>query len=277
MQPITQSDMMIFTTDDEQVELSVKLEDETVWLNRQQMALLFDRDIKTIGKHVNNVFKEGELDKSSTVANFATVQIEGGRSVSREIEHYNLDVIISVGYRVKSQKGTQFRIWATKRLKDYLIKGYAINQKRLAENQQQFLKTLEDLKALTHDNPQVETTEILSLIQSFSDTWFTLDSYDKQEFPERGDTASIKTSAEDLQTDLQLLKSELINKGEATELFAQEKNQGLLAGIFGNVFQSVFGQDAYPTLEEKSAHLLYFIIKNHPFTDGSTFLIKAAQ
>ncbi|WP_434352865.1 virulence protein RhuM/Fic/DOC family protein [Psychrobacter sp. HD31] len=272
MQPITQSDMMIFTTDDEQVELSVKLEDETVWLNRQQMALLFDRDIKTIGKHVNNVFKEGELDKKVVVAKFATTTQHGaikGKTQQKEVEFYNLDVIISVGYRVKSQKGTQFRIWATKRLKDYLIKGYAINQKRLAENQQQFLKTLEDLKALTHDNPKVETTEILSLIQSFADTWFTLDSYDKQEFPERGDTVSIKTSAEELQTDLQLLKFELINKGEATELFAQEKKQGLLAGIFGNVFQSIFGQDAYPTLEEKAAHLLYFIIKNHPFTDGN--------
>ncbi|RMD99146.1 MAG: virulence factor, partial [Bacteroidetes bacterium] len=119
----------------EGLQVEVKFEKETVWLNRQQLALLFGRDIKTIGKHINNVFKEGELDKDATVAKFATVQIEGGREVTREIEHYNLDVIISVGYRVKSKQGTQFRIWATQRLKDYLVQGYAINEKRLAQKE----------------------------------------------------------------------------------------------------------------------------------------------
>lgn len=267
-----QSDMMIFTTDDEQVELNVKLENETVWLTQAQMSELFGKARSTISEHIKNVFVEGELDEEVVCRNFRhTTQhgaIKGKEQVSSS-KYYNLDVIISVGYRVKSQKGTQFRIWATQRLKDYLIKGYAINQKRLAENQQQFLQTLEDLKSLTHTNQKIETNEILSLIQSFSDTWFTLDSYDKNEFPKQGDTQAIETSADELQTDLQTLKSELIGKGEATELFAQEKKQDALAGILGNVFQSVFGQDAYPTVEEKSAHLLYFIIKNHPFTDGN--------
>ncbi len=260
------SDMIIFTTDDKQVELNVKLENETVWLTQAQMQALFDKGKSAISEHIRNIFKEGELTEDSVVRKFRTSGADGKKY---EINHYNLDVIISVGYRVKSQKGTQFRIWATQRLKDYLIKGYAINQQRLVENQQQFLQTLEDLKALTHDSPNIETTEILSLIQSFSDTWFTLDSYDKNEFPKRGDTQAIETSSDELQADLQTLKSELISKGEATELFAQEKKQNSLGGIFGNVFQSVFGQDAYPTVEEKSAHLLYFIIKNHPFNDGN--------
>lgn len=264
-----QNKIEIFRSSDNKVEISVKLDKDTVWLNRQQMALLFDRDVKTIGKHINNIFSEGELDMSSTVAKFATVQKEGEREVERFIEHYNLDVIISVGYRVKSQRGVQFRQWATQRLKDYLVKGYAINQKRLEENKQQFLQALEDLKILTTGTANIEAKDVLTLIQSFSQTFFALDSYDKNTFPKQGTQQEIKTSAEELYGDLQALKKNLIQKGEATELFAQEKTKGALQSIFGNVFQSVFGQDAYPTVEEKAAHLLYFIVKNHPFTDGN--------
>ncbi len=158
----------IFKISDNQVEISVKLDKETVWLNRQQMALLFNRAVKTIGKHIHNMFKEGELDIHSTVANFATVQTEGSREVERNIEYYNLDVILSVGYRVKSQRGVQFRQWATQRLKEYSIKGFAINQKRLEENKTHFLQVLEDLKTLTENNYQLETKDVLSLIQNFS-------------------------------------------------------------------------------------------------------------
>ena len=127
----------LYKTTDNQTELNVQFENETVWLNRAQMAELFDRDIKTQGKHINNIFQEGELNSESTVAKFATVQNEGNRNVERQIEYYNLDVIISVGYRVKSKRGTQFRQWATQRLKDYLVQGYAINEKRLAQKQQE--------------------------------------------------------------------------------------------------------------------------------------------
>ena len=127
----------LYKTTDNQTELNVQFENETVWLNRAQMAELFDRDIKTLGKHINNIFQEGELNSESTVAKFATVQNEGNRNVERQIEYYNLDVIISVGYRVKSKRGTQFRQWATQRLKDYLVQGYAINEKRLAQKQQE--------------------------------------------------------------------------------------------------------------------------------------------
>ncbi len=259
----------IFKTPDNQIEISVKLDNETVWLNRQQLSLLFDRDIKTIGKHINKVFSDGELGMVSTVVKIATVQQEGERTVEREIEYYNLDVIISVGYRVKSKRGVQFRQWATQRLKDYLVKGYAINQKRLEQNKTQFLQILEDLKLLTQNNQNIETKDILSLIQLFSSTFFALDSYDKNEFPKVGEQQEIQTSVVELKKDLQQLKAELIKKNEATKLFAQEKTEGNLEGIFGNVFQSVFGQDAYPSVVEKAAHLLYFIIKNHPFNDGN--------
>ena len=266
------STIEIYHSLDNKVELAVKLEQETVWLTRQQIAALFNRDVKTIGKHVNNVFKEGELNKEVVVANFATTTQHGaiaGKTQTKNVEHYNLDVIISLGYRVKSQQGVQFRQWATQRLKDYLVKGYAINESQLEQNKQQFLQTIEDLKVLAQDNSALETEGVLSLIQSFSSTFFALDSYDKNEFPQQGGQAEIEASATELEIDLQKLKADLIKKGEASHLFAQEKRAGSLEGIFGTVFQSVFGKDAYPSIEEKAAHLLYFIIKNHSFTDGN--------
>lgn len=263
------SQVELFTSVDNQIELKVRLDKDTVWLNRQQISILFDRDVKTISKHINNVFDEGELESDSTVAKFATVQKEGSRKIKREIEFLNLDVIISVGYRVKSKRGVQFRQWATQRLKDYVIQGYAINQKQLEENKTQFLKTLEDLKILSKSNNQIEARDILTLIQSFSNTFFALNNYDKNKFPNEGTKKEIKASAAELSDALKQLKKELIKKGEATELFGQEKRQGNLKGIFGSVFQSVFGEDAYSSTEEKAAHLLYFIIKNHPFNDGN--------
>ena len=256
----------IYKSKDNQIEISVTLVDDTVWLNRHQMSILFDRDIKTLGKHINNIFMDGELDKNSVVANFAITANDGK---TYQVDFYNLEMIISVGYRVKSLSGVQFRQWATQRLKDYLIQGYAINQKRIEENRTQFLKTLDDLKLITQNTLHVEAKDILSLIQAFSNTFFSLDSFDKNEFPTQGTKEEIQSTAQDLQKDIQQLKTELIKKGWATDLFAQEKKPGNLEGIFGNVFQSVFGQDAYATVEEKAAHLLYFIIKNHPFNDGN--------
>lgn len=263
------NEVLIYQTTDNQTQVDVRFESETVWLSQKQMSLLFDKDSDTISLHLKNIFQEAELEESSTTEYFSVVQKEGKRSVERNIKFYNLDAIISVGYRVSSKKGTQFRQWATQRLKDYLVRGYALNEKRLIVNKAQFLQTLEDLKILTENNLQLETKDVLTLIQSFSDTFFALDSYDRNEFPQQGIQEEIGASAIELFQDLQQLKSELIRKNEATNLFAQEKKQGNLEGIFGNVFQSVFGQDAYPTVEAKAAHLLYFIIKNHPFNDGN--------
>ena len=263
------NEIFIYQTFDNQTQIEVNFDGDTVWLNRQQLAQLFDRDIKTIGKHINNVFIENELDKESTVAKFATVQKEGARYIERSIDFYNLDVIISVGYRVKSQRGVQFRQWATSRLKDYLIKGFSINESRIQQNKDLFLKTIEDLKLLTENVTQIDSKDLLSLIESFSNTWFSLDKYDKSVFPTIGTKQELLINATDLLNDILVLKRDLIQKNEATELFAQEKQQGSLQGILGNVYQTIFGQDAYETIEEKAAHLLYFIIKNHPFNDGN--------
>ncbi len=264
----TKNEIITFNANNE-LEISVRMQEETVWLSQSQMSLLFDTSTDNISLHLKNIFKEGELQEKATTEDFSVVRQEGKRQVKRNIKHYNLDAIISVGYRVSSVRATQFRIWATKRLKDYLLKGYAINEKRLNENKQQFLQALNDLKILTHNKKQIKSDDILELVQSFADTWFTLDSFDKAEFPQQGNEQNIDLQAEELYQDLQAFKSELISKKEATELFAQEKRQGSLKGIFGSVFQSVFGQDAYTTVEEKSAHLLYFIVKNHPFNDGN--------
>jgi hypothetical protein len=172
----------------EGLQVEVKFEKETVWLNRQQLALLFGRDIKTIGKHINNVFKEGELDKDATVAKFATVQIEGGREVNREIEHYNLDVIISVGYRVKSKQGTQFRIWATQRLKDYLVQGYAINEKRLAQKEMEVLHLKTGIQILSRAIEQKAGEEGYEWLLQYAKGLELLDDYDHEKLDQQGIT-----------------------------------------------------------------------------------------
>lgn len=251
------------------VQVEVSIDKETVWLSQKQMGGLFNKHSDTIGLHLKNIFKEGELEEKATTEDYSVVQKEGNRNVKRKIKFYNLDAIISVGYRVNSKEGTQFRQWATQRLKDYLIKGYAINQKRIEQNKVQFLKTIEDLKLLSKNTSNLDATDVLSLIQNFSHTWFSLESYDKGDFPTNGTEEELELSASNLIEDLQDLKRNLMKAGQATSLFGQEKRKGTMEGIFGSVFQSVFGQDAYPSIEEKAAHLLYFTVKNHPFNDGN--------
>lgn len=206
------------------------------------------------------------------VAFFATTTQHGAiknKTQTKQVAYYNLDMLLSVGYRVNSKIATKFRQWATKLLNQHITQGYSINEELLKRNRLQFIKTLEDLKILTQNNEQLKATDVLTLIQSFSGTFLALDSYDKNTFPEYGTKKEVKTSAKELSKDLQKLKQELINKGEATNLFAQEKKKGNLEGIFESVFQTVFGEDAYQTIEEKAAHLLYFVVKNHPFNDGN--------
>lgn len=264
-----ENELIIFQSENGALELRTNGEKDTVWANLDQIAILFERDKSVISRHINNIFKDEELDRNSTVAKIATVQKEGKRNVERQIEYFNLDLILSVGYRVNSKIATKFRQWATKLLNQHITKGYTINEELLKRNKAQFIKTLEDLKILTKENSQLKATDVLTLIQSFSKTFLALDRYDKNKFPENGTKQEVKASAKDLAKDLQKLKQELINKGEATVLFAQEKKKGNLEGIFESVFQTVFGEDAYPTIEEKAAHLLYFVVKNHPFNDGN--------
>lgn len=266
------NELAIYQTETGALELRADTRSETIWASLEQIATLFDRDKSVISRHLKNIFQEGELDKEMVVAFFATTTPHGaipGKFQTKQVAFYNLDVTLSVGYRVNSKVATKFRQWANSILKQHITEGYTINKKILEQNKEQFLQTLEDLKQLARSNPLIEAKDVLLLVQSFSSTFFTLDKYDRNEFPKEGTKQSIQATAKELMNDLQQLKAELIRKGEATELFAQEKKPGNLEGIFGNVFQTVFGEDAYPTIEEKAAHLLYFIVKNHPFNDGN--------
>jgi death-on-curing family protein len=261
------SEIEIYKSADNSIELQVNLDNETVWLNRQQLSVLFDRDIKTIGKHINNVFVEGELEKTSTVANFATVQIEGNRSVEREIEFYNLDVIISVGYRVKSVRGTQFRQWATQRLKDYLVQGYAVNQKRLEQLQQ----TIQFISGGNVGTLQFqEAKRLLEIIRNYTNSFALLGQYDAKNLPTENlnENITYEIRYDEAEAAIAELKKQLISANEASEFFGNPKDESF-KGILGNIVQTFDGQYLYPSIEEQAAHLLYFIIKNHPFNDGN--------
>ena len=186
------------------------------------------------------------------------------------MEYYNLDAILSVGYRINSKTATEFRRWATQTLREYIVRGYAINPSRITHNYEQFLEAVEHVKKLLPHGVSIDAGDILDLVKVFASTWFSLDAYDRSRLPIHGwNKERVEITAIELIEAITNLKTDLIAKGEATEFFAQEKQTGVLAGIVGNVMQTVFGEDAYPTVEEKAAHLLYFIVKNHPFTDGN--------
>jgi prophage maintenance system killer protein len=257
------SSLEIYQSDGE-TQIEVRFENETVWLNRSQLSILFGRDIKTIGKHLTNIFSEGELDKYSTVANFATVQIEGEREVVRQIEFYNLDAIISIGYRVKSKEGIHFRQWATQRLKDYLIKGYAVNQQRLSQLQQSFKLIRE--AALSEDFSKSQVREIIDILSDYAMGLDILDGYDKQNLElgkvERNPVFQISYS------EAKSAIEELRIKFGGSPLFGREKDNSFQSSI-STINQTFDGKELYPSIEEKAAHLLYFVVKNHSFTDGN--------
>ena len=252
---MNQKEIILFETEDNEVKLEVPVNEETVWLNRQQMAELFDRDVKTIGKHINNALRE-ELDES-TVANFATVQMEGNRKVERNIEFYNLDVIISVGYRVKSKRGVEFRRWANSVLKQYILKGYAVNDRRVAQ-------LGEVIRIMKRTENTLDSKQVLTVIEKYSEALELLDSYDHQNMarPKGSDATYVLTYEECM---------EVISNmrfGDESDLFGREKDDSF-RGSIGNIYQSFDGKELYPSLEEKAAHLLYFVTKNHSFLDGN--------
>lgn len=260
---------LIYQAKNGALELRGDVSAKTVWATQRQMADVFDVNVPAINKHIKNILKEKELDVS-TISILEIVQKEGKREVIRKVEHYNLDMMISVGYRINSKVGTKFRQWATGILNSYVAEGYAINKELLSKRHVEALKVIEDIKKLSAGNRRVNADDVLELVKAFSGTWFSLRSYDEAGLPQTGFTKkSVSLTADELCADVALLKKELMEKSEATELFAQERQSGVLAGIVGNVLQAVFGKDAYETVEEKAAHLLYFVIKNHPFTDGN--------
>lgn len=243
---------------------------DTIWANLNQISDLFTKNKSTISRHIKNIYESGELDKKWTVAKIATVQKEWERQVEREVEYYNLDMIISIWYRVDSKEATEFRKWSTEILKKYITQWFVIDSNKIEKHYHSFMSAVDDVKKLLPENSQVETKDILELIQSFAHTWMSLESYDEDILPESGFTQSdLILHSDELYGDIGTLKEELISKKQATELFAQEKTTKALEWIFWNIFQSFGWEDVYPSLEEKAAHFLYFVVKNHVFVDGN--------
>lgn len=262
------SEILIYKTSDKQTEIEVRLEEDTVWLTQQQMASLFKQTKQNISLHINNCFKEKELHRKGTVKESLTVQKEGKRNVSRKLEYYNLDVIISVGYRVKSKQGTQFRQWATQRLKDYLLKGYAVNQKRLEQLQQtvQLISKNKDIETL---NIQ-EAKGLLEIINNYAQSFSLLSHFDSQSLKEEqlNENITYEIDYEEALAAIAELKKQLIRKREASELFGKQKDSSF-QGTLKNITQTFDGSYLYPSIEEQAANLLYLIIKNHSFNDGN--------
>ena len=251
----------ILLFENQNVKLEVNMKDETVWLSTEQMAKLFNRDKSVIFRHIKNALEE-ELD-DTTVANFATVQKEGERVVTRNIEYYNLDVIISVGYRVKSNNGVAFRKWANKVIKDYLIKGYAVNNKRL-EYLEKTVKLIDIAGRINNELNGAEAQEIIKVINDYSNALNLLDDYDhKRIIKPNGTINNNKITYEDCINIVGKLKF-----NSDSDLFALEKDEGLKS-IVSTIYQSFDGKDLYPTIEEKASNFLYLITKNHVFIDGN--------
>ena len=266
-------DILLYEAPGGEVRVDVRLERETVWLTRQQMAELFDCDRSVVARHIRNVFSEGELDPKTTCAKFAQVRSEGRRTVSRETDHFNLEVIISVGYRVKSAQGTWFRQWASRILRDHLVRGHTLNEQRLAERGLREARESLDLLARTFrtDAPLDDTGWALSaIVASYSDTWRLLLEYDEDRL-EKPSGAQPSVGVLDhgrAEAAIAEFKRELASRGEASSLFGNPRGDALEA-ILGNVEQSMFGEPLYRSREEKAANLLYFVVKDHPFTDGN--------
>jgi hypothetical protein len=262
--PKAQSEIVIYQTKDGS-KTEVRLQSETVWLQQDQISELFGRERSVVTKHIKNIFKEGELEEESNVQNLHIADSD------KPIKIYNLDVIISVGYRVKSLEAVRFRQWATSTLKDHLIRGFTINRQRFEENARELEVALELVRKAAKNPDLLDDVGagLVDVITRYTQTFLLLQHYDegllgKTKEQKGGKLSSLK----EIRQSLKKLKSDLISRNEATSLFAQERGDALVV-LLGNLEQTIFGEEAYPTIESKAAHLLYFVIKNHPFTDGN--------
>ena len=267
----SKGEMVIYLTKDKKVQLEVKLEKETVWLSQKQMADLFTRDIRTVNEHILNIFKERELKRDATIRKSRIVQFEGQRQVTRDIDLYNLDVIISVGYRIKSQNGTRFRIWATNVLKRYLIDGYALDEKRLKEQTlklralQRAVKFIVSMK----DRKQLEYQEAIGLLEVISDYSYALELLDDYDYQRLKVSHTSKEEKFILSYEAALkVVEKLRGKFGGTDLFGVARDKSFESSI-SSIYQTFSGKDLYPSIEQKAANLLYFIVKNHSFVDGN--------
>jgi len=262
--------LVIYHTKSKSLELRGDFSNETLWATQSQIADIFGVTSQNVTMHVRNIYSEEELSVDRTCKESLQVQKEGKREVSRQVKLYNLDVVIAIGYRINSVVGTQFRQWATQTLKQHIIAGYTINPERIGQNYDAFMEAVSKVQAVLPAGSAMENKDVLELVRLFADTWFALDAYDKEALtPKKVSKKKVALTAAELTDSLAVLKGELIKRGEASDNFAQPRSQQSLEGIVGNVMQSFGGAAMYPTVEGKAAHLLYFVIKNHPFVDGN--------
>ncbi|MBN9349349.1 MAG: virulence protein RhuM/Fic/DOC family protein [Chitinophagaceae bacterium] len=275
---MSMNEIEIYKTPDGGTEVEVKFEKETVWLNQAQIAELFQRDRTVITKHINNAFKEGELDEKLVSANFAHTTKHGavkGKTQQSEVKYYNLDVIISVGYRVKSKRGTQFRQWATQKLKEILLQGYSLNEKKLKQllhNLQQLEVAVKTIQAASSSEglQLPEAKGLLEILGNYTKSFILLNQYDGHNLPvgKLNENITYEIKYEEAKAAITELKKQLVAKKEAAAIFGNEKDEGFKSSL-QSIIQPFGGQYVYPTIEEQAAHLLYFVIKNHSFTDGN--------
>jgi len=260
-----QSKIEIFQTTDGMIEFRGDSEHETIWASLEQIATLFKRDKSGVSRHIKNIFSSGELEKGSVVAKIATTANDGK---IYQVEYFNLDMILSIGYRVDSKEATQFRKWATSVLKKYLTDGYAINEQKITQTKTILQNLKQTIEFLTTKEIG-EEKQLLTLLQNYTKTLSLLENYDKASIEDfDGKTTHFMLTYDEVKQVIFKLKSTLIKKNEATELFGNEKDDQL-AGIIGNLYQTFGGEELYPSIEDKAAHLLYLIIKDHPFSDGN--------
>lgn len=246
------------------IELKGDFQHETIWATQAQIANVFNLERSVITKHIGSVLKSREVDQKSNVQKMHIANSD------KPVSLYSLDIILAVGYRANSAKAIEFRQWATRTLRQHITKGFTINPKVIKNNYAEFQKAVENIKHLLPVGSNIDRASIIELVSAFADTWLSLDAYDKDSLIEKGATRkAVALTAEKLEEGLLKFKALLIEKKQATEIFGQERQRGAIAGIVGNVMQSFGGQAVYPTVEEKAAHLLYFLVKNHPFVDGN--------
>ncbi|HMO77786.1 MAG TPA: virulence protein RhuM/Fic/DOC family protein [Candidatus Paceibacterota bacterium] len=257
-------EVVIYQAPNGAIELRGDFDSENIWATQAQIVSLFGVGQSVVSRHINNIFKDGEVAQKSNMQKMHIANSD------KPVTLYSLDVMLSVGYRTNSKIAIEFRKWATKTLREHITRGYTINRKQIAKNYDAFMKVVADVQALLPEHVALDPKQVLELIKEFASTWVSLDAYDKEELKPVGKTKrSVKLSAAELQLAIADLRMTLMKKGEATELFAQERASGSIEGIVGNVMQSFGGQALYKTAEEKAAHLLYFMVKNHPFSDGN--------
>lgn len=263
-------ELVLYKAPNGAIELRGDFSHETVWATQADIANIFGVTSQNVNMHIRNVYKQKELNELATCKKSLQVQIEGTRKIKRQIKEYNLDTIIAVGYRINSIQGTRFRQWATKTLREYLVKGYVLNKKQIRKNHKEFLKNVQSIQALLPVDIALDNKALLELVKEFSSTWQSLDAYDRNKLKPIGETKkAVEVSSGEFLAVLQSLRSELIKKKEATAIFAQERSRGSIEGILGSVMQTFDSKPVYATYEEKAANLLYFMVKNHPFVDGN--------